>query len=252
MICTPPIGWHMRAATWATYRDIAAARLSWERARAIADALPAEDPNRTAMRIAPAHHAVRDRLASPCERGGRSLRGIAGVVHRRRGQGVAGHRHGGAGDRSRVPGPDPRGVAAGIGSHGPSLESIGDPTLTVGLSFPVIYAKAHSGEWSDVLRWSQRVIDLADGDPSKGELHYRVSVSARLYDAGYGPVLPGSSRMAQTTCATAWPWPAAPTRCPTPWSSPTSTSREYRLACCCRRSGGARDRGCAADCRTIR
>ena len=48
------------------------------------------------------------------------------------------------------------------------IESIGDPTLTVGLSFPVIYAKAHSGEWCDVLRWSQRVIDLADGDPSKG------------------------------------------------------------------------------------
>jgi len=31
-----------------------------------------------------------------------------------------------------------------------------------------IDAKAESGEWCDVLRWSQRVIDLADGDPSKG------------------------------------------------------------------------------------
>ena len=39
--------------TWATNRDIRAARLSWERARKIADALPAEDPNRAAMRIAP-------------------------------------------------------------------------------------------------------------------------------------------------------------------------------------------------------
>ena len=48
------------------------------------------------------------------------------------------------------------------------IESLGDPTLTVGLSFPAIYAKIESGEWSDVLRWSQRVIDLADGDPSKG------------------------------------------------------------------------------------
>jgi hypothetical protein len=48
------------------------------------------------------------------------------------------------------------------------IESIGDPTLTVGLSFPVIYAKAHSGEYVDVLQWSQRTIDLADGDPSKG------------------------------------------------------------------------------------
>src|SRR5271163_4529905 len=46
-------GWHMRAATWATNRDITAARLSWERAQSIADALPAEDPNGTAMRIAP-------------------------------------------------------------------------------------------------------------------------------------------------------------------------------------------------------
>jgi hypothetical protein len=45
--------WHMRAATWATNRDIAAARLSWERARKIADALPADDPHRAAMRIAP-------------------------------------------------------------------------------------------------------------------------------------------------------------------------------------------------------
>jgi predicted ATPase len=46
-------GWHMRAAPWATNRDIAAARLSWERATLIADALPAEDPHRAAMRIAP-------------------------------------------------------------------------------------------------------------------------------------------------------------------------------------------------------
>jgi predicted ATPase len=46
-------GWHMRAAKWATSRDIAAARLGWERTRTIADALPAEDPNRAAMRIAP-------------------------------------------------------------------------------------------------------------------------------------------------------------------------------------------------------
>ena len=46
-------GWHMRAGTWATNRDIAAARLSWERARKVADALPADDPDRLAMRIAP-------------------------------------------------------------------------------------------------------------------------------------------------------------------------------------------------------
>ena len=46
-------GWHMRAAAWSTNRDIDAARLSWERARRIADALPAEDPDQLSMRIAP-------------------------------------------------------------------------------------------------------------------------------------------------------------------------------------------------------
>ena len=48
------------------------------------------------------------------------------------------------------------------------IESIGDPTLTVGLSFAPVYAKLESAEWSDALRWSQSVIDLANGDPSKG------------------------------------------------------------------------------------
>ena len=43
--------WHMRAATWVRSRDIAAARVSWERARTIADAWPTEDPNR-ALRCA--------------------------------------------------------------------------------------------------------------------------------------------------------------------------------------------------------
>ena len=46
-------GWHMRAAAWSTNRDLVAARLSWERARRIADALPADDPNQLSMRIAP-------------------------------------------------------------------------------------------------------------------------------------------------------------------------------------------------------
>jgi predicted ATPase len=59
--------WHMRAATWATNRDIAAARLSWERKdrRRLARGRP--KPGSHAHR--PPHHAVRDRLASPCDRG---------------------------------------------------------------------------------------------------------------------------------------------------------------------------------------
>jgi hypothetical protein len=157
----------MRAATWATYRDIAAARQSWERAQAIADAVPAQDPNRTAMRIAPRTmlcgiayrvqvNVAGDRfeelrqLCTAAEDKASLAIGMAGLVidHAFRG-------------RNRE--------ASRLASEAMALiESIGDPTLTVGLSFPVIYAKAHGGEWCDVLRWSQRAIDLADGDPLKG------------------------------------------------------------------------------------
>src|SRR5258708_7024139 len=35
---------------------------------------------------------------------------------------------------------------------------------------PGIYAKMESAEYSEMLRWTQHVIDLADGDPSKGDL----------------------------------------------------------------------------------
>ena len=76
------------------------------------------------------------------------------------------------------------------------IESVGDPNLSVGLSFALIYSKAESGEWSEVLKWSQRVIDLADGDPSKRQLHFRVSVVARICATGYRPLVFRSSWMA--------------------------------------------------------
>ena len=112
-------GWHMRAATWATNRDIAAARLSWERARKIADALPADDPDRAAMRIAPrtmlcgtawrVHVNVAgdrfDELRELCTAAGDKASlaiAMAGLVMDHAFQG-------------RIA----RGVAAGIGSHGP-------------------------------------------------------------------------------------------------------------------------------------
>jgi hypothetical protein len=60
------------------------------------------------------------------------------------------------------------------------IESIGDPTMTVGLSMMVIHAKAESNEWGDVLRWSQRVIDLADGDPSMGNFIVGCPLAAAL------------------------------------------------------------------------
>jgi class 3 adenylate cyclase len=182
--------WHMRAATWATYRDIAAARRSWERARAIADALPAEDPNRAAMRITPrtmlcgnawrVHEHVAgarfDELRQLCTAAGDKASlamAMAGLVMDHLFQG-----------RIRE--------ASQLASEAKALlDSIDDPTLTVGLSFAPIYAKAESAEWCDVLRWSQRVVDLADGDPAKGNFIFGSPLAVALLQRGTARYLMG-------------------------------------------------------------
>ncbi|OBJ07760.1 cyclase [Mycobacterium sp. 1482292.6] len=159
--------WHMRAATWATNRDISAARASWGRAADIADTLPADHPRRPAMRIAP-----RTMLCGTGWRVHASLAGdrfdelreLCSAAEDKASLGIAtagmvvGYAHQ---DRVRE--------ASQLASAAWALaESVADPNLTVGLSFPVIYGKIENAEWCDVLQWSQATIDLADGDPSKG------------------------------------------------------------------------------------
>ncbi len=162
-------GWHMRAATWAANRHIAAARLSWERAIRIADALPVDDPDRASMRIGPRtmlcgfawrvhieiagarFEELRELCAAADDKASLAV-AMAGLVmdHCYRG-------------RMRE--------ASQLASEAMSLiESVDDPIITVGLSFAAIHAKGESTEWCNGLRWSQRVIDLADGHPSKGDL----------------------------------------------------------------------------------
>jgi hypothetical protein len=51
---------------------------------------------------------------------------------------------------------------------------------------PVIYARAEGGEWSDALRWSQRIIDLADGDPSKGNFIIGSPLALAFTTRGFG------------------------------------------------------------------
>jgi predicted ATPase len=95
-------GWHMRAAAWSTNRDIDAARVSWERARRIADALPDDDPDQLSMRIPP-RHAVCHRRGGLSGRGKPGpLHGAAGVVQCCRGQGLAGYRHDWTGHRAHL------------------------------------------------------------------------------------------------------------------------------------------------------
>ncbi len=162
-------GWHMRAGAWLTSRDIDSARRSWERARLAADSLPDDDADRTAMRIAPrtllcatawrVHEDISgtrfEELRELCTAAGDKaslVSGMAGLVMEH----VL---------HARVP------EASVLASEYMALlESIGDPTLTVGLSFAAIAARCEAGEPVDMLRWSQTVIDLAGGDPMKGNL----------------------------------------------------------------------------------
>jgi class 3 adenylate cyclase len=178
-------GWHMRAATWATNRDITAARSSWESATRIADALTAVDPDRAAMCIAP-----RTMLCGIAWRvhvnnvGARfdELRRLCGAVGDKASLAIAmaglvvDHTF-----QDRVP------EASRLASEAIALiESIGEPALTVGLSFTPIRAKVASGEWAETLRLSQRVIDLADGDPTKGNFLFGSPLALALAQRAIG------------------------------------------------------------------
>jgi class 3 adenylate cyclase len=161
-------GWHMRAAAWSATRDLGAARLSWERARRIADTLPADRPDQLSIRIAPRTMlcATDWQARTLPESRGRfaELRELCGA----------------AGDKVSLA-IGMTGLAAELLYAGRSregsrlaseqmalLESIGDPTLTMGLAVVPFLNWCSVGEFGEVLRWSQTVIDLAAGDPTKG------------------------------------------------------------------------------------
>ena len=161
--------WHMRAGAWLVHRDIRGASTSWLRARHVADRLPADAADRTSMRIAP-----RTLLCGTTWRTGGSVAdtgfdelrelcttaddkvslaiGMFGFI-----MALTFH------NRFRE--------AAQVASElSDLLESIGDPTLSVALLFASIYAKCEAGEMIEALRLADRLIDLADGDPTKGNL----------------------------------------------------------------------------------
>ena len=162
-------GWHMRAGAWSADRDVGAARVSWERARRIADQLPADDPDQLSMRIAPrtmlcttdhfqgrAIHESRGRFAELqelCSAAGDkvslaiAMTGLAlELLHAGR----------------------PREGSQLASEQMALLESIGDPTLTMALAFAAFLNWINVGELGEILRWTQTIIDLAGGDPTKG------------------------------------------------------------------------------------
>ena len=103
-----------------------------------------------------------------------------------------------------------------------------------------------------MLRWSQRVIDLADGDPSKGNfligsplaLAFTTRAIARYClgrpgwrdDLRHGLAMARSADPMSYATVVTWVYFAG-------IPSGVLTARRFR---------GARDRGCPTDCRTIR
>ena len=161
-------GWHMRAAAWSTNRDVAGARMSWEQARIIADAMPGDDPNQLSMRIAPRTmlcatdyqdpkiQDTRSRFAELqelCASAGDKVSlviAMTGLVTELFYTGFS------------------REASQLASEQIALLESIGDPPLTMGLAFVHLVIWFDAGEFGKVLRWAQNIVDLAAGDPARG------------------------------------------------------------------------------------
>jgi adenylate cyclase len=176
--------WHMRAGAWSAFRDIRAARTNWQRARQVADRLPADVPYRASLQIAPRNllcgtlwrtggsvaatgfDELRDLCTAADDKVSLAI-GMTGFI-----MALTFH------NRFRE--------AAKVASEQSELlESIGDPTLTVALLFAAIYAKCQAGEMIEALRLSDRLIDLADGDPTKGDLIFGSPLSTAIAMRGH-------------------------------------------------------------------
>ena len=160
--------WQMRAAAWLTNRDVTAARRSWERARHIAAHLPDDDPAKVSLQIAPLamlcatdFHARAaqesrgrfDELRDLCSAAGDKVSLAIGMTGR-----VGELLYSGRATE-----------AAQLASEQMVLlESIGNPTLTAGLGFVAFACWYDAGDFEQMLQWSQTVIELCDGDPTKG------------------------------------------------------------------------------------
>lgn len=161
-------GWHMRAGTWSNNRDVTAAIVSWDRACEVADRLPEEDPDRTAMRIAPRSLVCATAWRAADDAGVRfdELKELCTLAGDKTSLALAmmgpladAHFHGETSESARL-----------ASEHFALLDSIGDPALTAGAGFGAVGVKAQTGEMDEVLRWAEATIDWADGDASKGNL----------------------------------------------------------------------------------
>ncbi|HET7074505.1 MAG TPA: adenylate/guanylate cyclase domain-containing protein [Mycobacterium sp.] len=161
--------WHMRAATWYGARDIPAARKSWQQALRVADRLPADDPDRLDKRIAPRALLCGSAFqvgGTPADTGFDELRELTTAAGDKRSLAI-----GMAGHLTTLTFNAHHCQAAAMASEFATLvESIGDPEMTAGLFYAAAQAKWEAGEASESMRLAQRIIDVADGDPTMGSL----------------------------------------------------------------------------------
>ena len=149
----------MRAGAWSSNRDIRAARISWERARRVADALPANDPERTAMRIRP-----RTALCASTWRAGLGVADtgfdeLRGLCASAGDDGVAGDRDVRASDRAEL---EHRHREASVlaSEQIRLLEESPDALRAVGVIHGAAFAKLCAGEAVEAYRlaqWSHRL-----------------------------------------------------------------------------------------------
>jgi adenylate cyclase len=154
--------WHMRAAKHADSREPRAARTSWQRARQVADKLPADDPDGMSRRIAPRVHLCAtawrvwasiahtefDELNELCTYSGDLLSKAIGL----------------SGLTVVLVLQDRFSEAARAGTELASLvESMGDPTV-IALLGGASNAKLQGGEAQEALRMAQTTIDSVEKD----------------------------------------------------------------------------------------
>ena len=161
--------WHMQAATWYGARDIPAARKSWQQALRVADRLPDDDPDRLTMRIAPRALLCGSTFqvgGTPADTGFDELRELTAAAGDKKSLAI-----GMAGHLTTLTFNAHHSEAASMASEFATLvESIDDPAMTVGLFYAAAHAKWEAGEATESLRLAQRIIDIADGDPTMGSL----------------------------------------------------------------------------------
>ena len=160
-------GWHMRAATWLTRRDIRAARMSWQRARNVADRLPSDDAGRASMRITPRALLCLTAFrvgASSTDGGFEELHELAIAADDKASLAI-----GMTGQMSALVAHGHYQQAAEMVGELMSLaDSLGDSILSVGLVLAALTAKFGTGELAEVVRLADRIIadpreDMAQG-----------------------------------------------------------------------------------------